>query len=320
MTQSQMTQSQSSQNQPAQNPASQNQAPQYPPSQYQPFNPRPTAPATRLPPKACDSQFHVFGSADRYPVRPGAAYEMPSATIETALGLHRLLGIERGVIVQATTYGADHQVVLDGLAAAGPSYRGCANAVVLAERDDAYIQKLHDAGVRGARFTRQGLGISMAPAVFDRAIARIRELGWYAKFQPEPDGMMAQAAQFERLDIPVLLDHMGRADPTAGAADPTRQLLESLLARGNFWVMLSLTEKISRTGPPWDDVTPLAQALIAANPDRVVWGSDWPHPVSTKPTPDEGQLVDQLARYAGDAATLKKILVDNPARLFGFDE
>ncbi|WP_217617579.1 amidohydrolase [Achromobacter sp. GbtcB20] len=288
--------------------------------QYQAFNPNPTAPAYRLPPGSCDSQFHVFGPADRYPVRPGAAYEMPSATIETAQGLHRLLGIQRGVIVQATTYGADHQVVLDGLAAAGPSYRGCANAVVLAECDDAYIQKLHDAGVRGARFTRQGLGISMAPEVFDRAIARIHELGWYAKFQPEPDGMMAQAAQFQNLEIPVLLDHMGRADPGAGAADPTRRLLESLLSRGNFWVMLSLTEKISRTGEPWDDVIPLAQALIAANPDRVVWGSDWPHPVSVKATPNEGRLLDQLARYAGDQATLKKILVDNPAHLFGFDE
>lgn len=288
--------------------------------QYQAFNPNPTAPAYRLPPGSCDSQFHVFGPADRYPVRPGAAYEMPSATIETALGLHRLLGIQRGVIVQATTYGADHQVVLDGLAAAGPSYRGCANAVVLAECDDAYIQKLHDAGVRGARFTRQGLGISMAPEVFDRAIARIRELGWYAKFQPEPDGMMAQAAQFQNLEIPVLLDHMGRADPSAGAADPTRRLLESLLSRGNFWVMLSLTEKISRTGEPWDDVIPLAQALIAANPDRVVWGSDWPHPVSVKATPNEGRLLDQLARYAGDQDTLRKILVDNPAHLFGFDE
>ncbi|MEN4917894.1 amidohydrolase family protein [Achromobacter spanius] len=289
-------------------------------AQYQPFNANPSAPAYRLPPGSCDSQFHVFGPADRYPVRPGAAYEMPSATIETALGLHRLLGIERGVIVQATTYGADHQVVLDGLAAAGPGYRGCANAVVLAERDDAYIQKLHDAGVRGARFTRQGLGISMAPDVFDRAIARIRELGWYAKFQPEPDGMMAQVEQFENLDIPVLLDHMGRADPSAGAVDPTRRKLESLLTRGNFWVMLSLTEKISRTGEPWDDVIPLAQALIAANPDRVVWGSDWPHPVSVKATPNEGRLLDQLARYAGDDATLRKILVDNPARLFGFDE
>ncbi|CAM3976292.1 2-pyrone-4,6-dicarboxylate hydrolase [Bordetella tumbae] len=289
-------------------------------SQYQVFHPSPTAPRTSLPRGACDSQFHVFGPAERYPVRAGAAYEMPSATIDVALRLHKLLGIERGVIVQATTYGADHQVVLDGLAAAGPNYRGCANAAVLAERDDAYIAKLHDAGVRGARFSRQGLGISMEPAVFDRAIGRIRELGWYAKFQPEPDGMMAQAEQFENLDIPVLLDHMGRADPAAGANDPTLRKLQELLQRGNFWVMLSLTEKLSKTGYPWDDVVPLARTLIAANPDRIVWGSDWPHPVSVKATPDEGQLVDQLARYAGDAAMLQKILVDNPARLFGFNQ
>ncbi|ARP80048.1 2-pyrone-4,6-dicarboxylate hydrolase [Bordetella genomosp. 8] len=289
-------------------------------TQYQSFHPNPSAPHTRLPAGACDSQFHVFGPADRYPVRPGAAYEMPGATIEVALRLHRLLGIQRGVIVQATTYGADHQVVLDGLAAAGPDYRGCANAAVLAERDDAYIAKLHDAGVRGARYTRQGLGISMEPAVFQRSIARLRELGWYAKFQPEPDGIMAQAAQFEDLDIPVLIDHMGRADPAAGAQDPSRRKLVELLRRGNFWVMLSLTEKLSKAGEPWDDVLPLAHALIEANPDRVVWGSDWPHPVSVKATPDEGRLVDQVARYAGDAATLQKIMVDNPARLFGFDK
>jgi predicted TIM-barrel fold metal-dependent hydrolase len=286
---------------------------------YLPFNPQPTAPARRPPPLSCDSQFHVFGPASQYPVRPGAAYEMPSATIDVALRLHRTLGIERGVIVQATTYGADHQVVLDGLRAAGPNYRGCANAAVLLERDDAYIARLHDAGVRGARFTRQALGIVMDAAAFDRALGRIRELGWYAKFQPEPDGIMEQAAQFEALDIPVLIDHMGRANPANGASDPSLRKLVELLERGNFWVMLSLTEKLSRQGYPWDDVVPLAHACIDAAPDRVVWGSDWPHPVSVKQPPDEGRLVDQLYRYAGDEATLRKILVDNPARLFGFD-
>jgi len=286
---------------------------------YHSFHPHPSAPATSLPPWSCDSQFHIFGPADRYPVRPDAVYQMPTATIEVALALHRHLGIQRGVIVQATTYGADHQIVLDGLALAGPNYRGCANAAALLVHNDAYLAKLHDAGVRGARFTRQALGIVMTPSEHQRAIARLRELGWYAKYQPEPDGIMDQLTLFEDLDIPVLIDHMGRANPAVGAADPSRNKLEALLKRGNFWVMLSLTEKISRTAAPWNDVLPLAQALIAANPDRVVWGSDWPHPVSSKPTPDEGQLLDQLCRYAGDAATLKKILVDNPAGFFGFD-
>ncbi|MCD0501998.1 amidohydrolase family protein [Bordetella petrii] len=286
---------------------------------YLPFHPQPSAPGRPLPPLSCDSQFHVFGPRSQYPVRAGAAYEMPTATIDVALRLHRTLGIERGVIVQATTYGADHQVVLDGLAAAGPNYRGCANAAVLLECDDAYLDRLHAAGVRGARFTRQALGIVMTPADFQRAIARIRELGWYAKFQPEPEGIMDQVSLFDSLDIPVLIDHMGRADPARDGDDPTLRKLVELLGRGNFWVMLSLTEKLSRQGYPWDDVVPVAQACIQAAPDRVVWGSDWPHPVSVKATPDEGRLVDQLFRYAGNDATLKQILVDNPATLFGFD-
>ena len=287
---------------------------------YLPFHPNPTSPKTLPPAKSCDSQFHVFGPVAKYPVRAGAAYEMPTATIELALQLHKKLGIERGVIVQATTYGADHQVVLDGLKVAGPNYRGCANALVLLERDDAYLEKLDQAGIRGARFTRQGLGISMSAAEFDRAVGKIRELGWYAKFQPEPHGMMDQVAQFENLDIPIVLDHMGRADPTAGDADPTLSMMLRLLEKGNFWVMLSLTEKISRAGHPWSDVLPLAHKLIAAAPDRMIWGSDWPHPVSVKAPPDEALLVEQLYRYAPDQGTLKKILVDNPAQLFGFSK
>jgi 2-pyrone-4,6-dicarboxylate lactonase len=288
-------------------------------SNYLAFDPNPRAPRTPVPPKSCDSQFHVFGPSDRYPVRPGAAYEMPTATIEKALHMHKILGIERGVIVQATTYGADHQVVLDGLAAAGPNYRGCANAVVLSERDDAYIAKLHDAGVRGARFTRQSLGIKIAQADFERAIARVKELGWYAKFQPETNGLIEQVDLLDKLDIPVLIDHMGRPDLARGADEPSLAKLLELLKRGNFWVMLSLGEKLSKTGFPWDDVVPVARACIEAAPDRVVWGSDWPHPVSVKQPPNEGDLLELLYRYAGDEATLKKILVDNPAHLFGFN-
>jgi 2-pyrone-4,6-dicarboxylate lactonase len=285
---------------------------------YHAFNPNPTRPDLVLPKHSCDSQFHVFGAIDQYPIRPGAAYEMPSATIDVALKLHRLLGIDRGVIVQATTYGADHKVVLDALDIAGPNYKGCANAVVLLERDESYLLKLHEAGVRGARFNRQGLGISMTADEFARSMAIIKELGWYVKFQPEPKGMMEQAALFEKLEIPVVLDHMGRSDLNQGKNDPTLRLILELLKKGNFWVMLSLTEKISLSGHPWDDVLPLAHTLIEAAPDRMIWGSDWPHPVSASPPPDEALLVNQLVRYAGDLQTLNKILVSNPAQLFGF--
>jgi len=287
--------------------------------EYLPFDPNPRAPDHVLPKGSCDSQFHVFGPPDIYPIRPGAAYEMPSATIEAALRMHQVLGIERGIIVQATTYGADHRVVLDALAAAGPGYKACANALVLLERDDAYLETLHKAGVRGARFNRLGLGVSMSQADFERCIARIKELGWYAKFQPEADGIQNQLARIEPLDIPIMIDHMARANPQAGAADPSLRALLKLLSRDNFWVMLSLTEKVSRAGFPWDDVLPIAQACIQAAPDRVVWGSDWPHPVSVKQPPNEGDLVNQLYRYAGDEQTLRKILVDNSARFFGFE-
>ncbi len=286
---------------------------------YFPFDPNPRVPSVTLPPLACDSQFHVFGPPEIYPVRPGAAYEMPTATIAAAMKMHRTLGLQRGVIVQPTTYGADHQATLDGVAAAGPNYRGCANAAVFENADDAALEKLHAGGIRGARFSRQSLGIALTPQAFDRAIARIRELGWYAKVQPEPAGFAEQAVLYENLDLPVLIDHMGRPDPAAGADDSSLKKVLELLARGNFWVMLSLAEKISRTGKPWDDVIPIMRALIEAAPDRVIWASDWPHPVSTSQPPNEADLVDLLYRATDSDEERHRILVDNPATLFGFD-
>src|SRR5258708_1666957 len=215
---------------------------------YLPFDPNPRVPSVTLPPLACDSQFHVFGPPEIYPVRPGAAYEMPAATVERALRMHRTLGLQRGIIVQPTTYGADHRATLDGIAAAGPNYRGCANAAVFDSADDAHLAKLHAGGIRGARFSRQSLGIALTPEAFNNAIARIRELGWYAKVQPEPAGFAAQAVQYERLDLPVLIDHMGRPNLAAGKDDPSLRKVIDLLKRGNVWVMLSLAEKISKSG------------------------------------------------------------------------
>src|SRR5712671_5071110 len=129
---------------------------------YFPFDPDPRVPAVTLPPLSCDSQFHVFGPREVYPVRPGAAYEMPSATIMVAMKMHRTLGLQRGVIVQPTTYGADHRAMLDGIAAAGENYRGCANAAVFESADDATLARLHAGAIRGARFSRQSLGIALS--------------------------------------------------------------------------------------------------------------------------------------------------------------
>src|SRR6476661_884710 len=201
---------------------------------YLPFDPNPRRPSKAPPPKTVDSQFHVLGPIDKYPERPGAAYRMPTATWEAALRVHKTLGIERGIIVQTTTYGADHSVVLDGLAAMGPNYRGCANALVFAEANDAYLAKLDDAGVRGARFSfRQELGAVLSDADFARAIA-----------------------------------HMARPEPSRGKDDPNLRKMLELLKMGNFWVMLSLGEKTSQAGPPYDDVIPIARTYIEAAIDR----------------------------------------------------
>jgi predicted TIM-barrel fold metal-dependent hydrolase len=210
-------------------------------------------------------------------------------------------------------------VVLDGLAAMGPNYKACANALVFAERDDAYLAKLNDAGVGGARFSfRKELGAVLSDSDYERAIARISELGWYAKFQPEKDGIVANLDKIASLKVPVLIDHMGRPDPTLGKNDPNLRAVLDLLSKGNFWVMLSLGEKTSKKGPPWDDVVPIAQAYLEAAPDRCVWASDWPHPVSVVQPPNDADLLELLYRYAPDDALLEKILVTNPAKLFGF--
>lgn len=287
---------------------------------YLPFDPNPRRPSKLPPPGSIDSQFHVLGPVEKYPVRPGAAYEMPTATWEAALRVHKALGIERGIIVQTTTYGADHSVVLDGLIAMGSNYRACANALVFAEADDAYLAKLDAAGVGGARFSfRKELGAVLSDRDFDRAIARIRELGWYAKFQPEKDGIIANIDKIRSLDVPVLIDHMGRPDPARGKDDPNLRAVHDLLSKGNFWVMLSLGEKTSKAGPPWDDVIPIARTYIEAACDRCVWASDWPHPVSFVQPPNDADLLELLYRYAPHEAELEKILVTNPAKLFRFE-
>ena len=289
---------------------------------YYPFDPNPRKPSRPALPGAIDSQFHVLGPADKYPVRAGAAYEMPTATWEAAKRVHDALGFRRGIVVQTTTYGEDHRVVLDALAALGPVYKGCANALVFEAATDAQLQQLHDAGVRGARFSfRQALGAVLTKPAFDRAVGKIRDLGWYMKVQPEQSGIVESVSWFEHLDIPILIDHMGRANAELGAErDPNVRKLRELLARGNFWVMLSLGEKISAKGAPYDDVVPIARALIDAAPDRCVWGSDWPHPVSKKQPPNDADLLELLYRYVRSDDELRRILVDNPARLFGYEE
>ena len=290
------------------------------PREYFPFNPAAGKPLRLAPTGAVDSQFHILGPRGKYRVRPDASYEMPTAVPGALRRMHEALGIERGIVVQTTTYGEDHAVVLDALAELGPGYKACANALVFESADDAYLQRLHEAGVRGARFAfRLGPGAGLARSTFDRAVGKIRDLGWYMKVQPGQFGIVDRVSWFEHIDIPILIDHMGRPDASLGPdRDPNIAKLRELLDRGNFWVMLSLGEKLSKTGPPWDDVLPLARAMIDANPERCVWGSDWPHLGSTMAPPGDALLLDLMHRFVRDEAELRLIMVDNPSKLFGY--
>jgi predicted TIM-barrel fold metal-dependent hydrolase len=285
------------------------------------FDPAPHPARRSPPPGSCDSQFHVLGSREQYPVRDGAAYEMPNATIDAALRMHRTLGIERGVIVQSTTYGSDHRALLDGLALAGPGYRGCAVAAVLDVASERELDALHVAGVRGARFNLlRELGFASDRKAFARAAGRLAELGWYAKIQPGANGILESIELFEDFEIPVVVDHFGRPNLEEDIDGPTVGKMVELLERGNFWVMLSNGHKLSRQRERWLDVVPLARRYIEAAPERVIWGSDWPHPVSTSQPPNDGALLDLAFRYAASEEELDRLLVRNPADLFGFDE
>ena len=159
----------------------------------------------------------------------------------------------------------------------------------------------------------------LSRADYNRAIARIRELGWYVKIQPEKNGIVDSIDWYRDLDVPVLIDHMARPDPEAGRDDPNLKLMCELLDKGNFWVMLSLVEKTSKAGHPWDDVLPIARAYMDIAPDRCVWATDWPHPVSMNPPPNDAELPEFAFRMLPDAAERQKVLVDNPATLFGFE-
>jgi predicted TIM-barrel fold metal-dependent hydrolase len=282
--------------------------------QYSMFDKNTRAPHPLPPPNTCDGQFHIFGS---YPPRPGAAYFAPEATITEALRMHKALGIERGVIVQSTAYGTDHRALLEALAIAGPNYRAC--GIVNESVSDSELLKLHEAGVRGARFNfNKMLNIFPQPEEFARTVARVEELGWYIKLHCGANELVELAPLFDPLTCTVVVDHMGRPEFAKGLKDP--RLLQGLefMKRPNWWMLVSNGDRRSQAGYPWDDAIPHAQAYIAAAPDRCIWATDWPHPLHTGKVPNDAELLELFYRYTSDGTLRRKILVDNPAVLFGF--
>lgn len=272
-------------------------------------------PTFSLPRGACDTHVHIWGPFDRFPVAKGAPYTPPERTRDDLVALHEKLGVDRAVIVQTTVYKSDNRAMLDGIARSGGRWRGV--ALIDEHFTDADFLSLHEGGVRGVRFGFvKHLGGVPDLALVRRTAARIAPMGWHLVLHLDAGNIPEFLDFFGEFSLPVVVDHMGRVPVRDGLDQPPFRILLDLLKRPNWWVKVSGAERISETGPPFADAIPFAQRLIAAAPDRVLWGTDWPHP-NVRWDPDEADLVDLLPSFAG-AAALHKVLVDNPARLYGF--
>lgn len=282
------------------------------------FRPETRAPARLAPAGSVDAQIHVFGDPVAYPLAPGRVYDPPfDATFAEAQRMHRSLGIAHGVIVQPTGYGTDHTLLLDCLAE-NPAYRG--TAIVDDTVTDAELERLHAAGVRGARFNfKRVMGAIPADDVFARSIRRIAELGWHAKVRSSPDELLAYEPLLRTIDIAVVIDHMGHVDAGLGPDQPACRLIVDLLANHGWWIMLSNADKY--VDPPWDAAVEVAQAFIAAAPDRTLWATDWPHLGFHDRVPQsDADRLELFYRYAATEETVHRILVENPRRLYDFPD
>jgi 2-pyrone-4,6-dicarboxylate lactonase len=283
------------------------------------FHPSPAAPGLKLPPGACDAHCHVFGPSSRYPFAAERTFTPADAPRETLFRLHELLGIERCVIVQSGCHGFDNRVTEDAIAARDGSYRGIALLPTTVGRDE--LRRLDGAGFRGVRFNYMGhLG---AAAPIEEVVAlsrRLVDLGWHLQIHCEARLIADLSPILRQSAVPVVIDHMGRVDASLGIDQPAFHALRQLLEDQRFWVKVSGCERSSRLPPPYEDAVALAATLVSEVPQRVLWGTDWPHPNLAGPPPNDGALVDLLERIAPSADARQALLVDNPLRLYRFGD
>jgi 2-pyrone-4,6-dicarboxylate lactonase len=284
----------------------------------------------RRPKNSCDTHLHVFGDVAKYPIaNPNALYQPPQdCTFEAMKALHDAMGIDRAVFVQPTIYGTDHRLLHDVLKSApAQNYRGV--AIIDDSVSDAELDRLNSVGVRGARFNFGGR-FKLAPSMTDfrRGLDRARELGWFVKVFGFEDDFLAVADELRNIEIPAIIDHMGGPDYRRGISHPSIDLILDLLKNDNWWIGLSNGDLRSKAGPPWDDAVPFGRLFYESAPDRCMWGTDWPH-VHRFIRPHEAGDSDYgvnhemarialLERYVPDRAARDRVLVDNPARFFGF--
>jgi 2-pyrone-4,6-dicarboxylate lactonase len=281
------------------------------------FHPAPSKPAFSPPPGAVDAHCHVFGPGDVFPYAPERKYTPCDAPKEKLWQLRDFLGFERNVIVQATCHGADNRALVDAL----QNSKGRARGVATVKQDvtDAELRDLDAAGVRGVRFNFVKRLVDTTPRETLLAIAeRIKPLGWHIVIYFEAQELPELYDFFTSLPTVVVVDHMGRPDVTQPVDGPEFELfLQLMREHRNFWSKVSCPERLSKTGPDaYEDVIPFARRVVESFPDRVLWGTDWPHPNMKSHMPDDGKLVDFIPRIARTPELQRKLLVDNPTALY----
>jgi predicted TIM-barrel fold metal-dependent hydrolase len=277
-------------------------------------DPKPVKPRYTPPPGACDAHCHIFGPAAQFPYAPERRYTPPDSPKEKLKALHRHLGLSRAVLVQASCHGGDNGAMLDAIAWSGGAWRGV--AMVGDEVTERELKTLHQGGVRGVRFNFvRHLGGAPDPRVFERTLAMIEPLGWHVVLHFDAEDIETHADVFRKLRVPFVIDHMGRVNAGHGLDQGPFTMLLELMKNPLAWVKVSGPERISAAGKPFHDAMPFAAALAKAAPDRVLWGTDFPHP-NVKVMPNDGELVDLFAETVPDPGLRKRILVDNPARLY----
>jgi len=283
------------------------------------LGPRPArAPGWTLPAGAWDTHFHVLGPQARWPYAPNRKYTPPDAPLAEARRVHDALGIAHGLVVHANTHGFDNAVDLDAVANSGGRYLAVVRLDGGATRDGC--RELHAKGARGVRFAFNSQhGGTLDREVFEHVLGCIEGLGWFVELHFDGGAIPGLRAWLESIPATVVIDHFGRVDPTNGPDHEAFAILCELMRRPNWWTKVSGADRIARRSAPYEDVAPLARRLLEIAPDRLIWGSDWPHTgvFDAARMPDDATLLDGLRDWIPDDAALHRIFVDNPRRLLG---
>lgn len=287
---------------------------------YLPFHPNPSKPEFKVPEGAVDSHCHVFGPASKFPYSPKRKYTPCDASKEQLFALRDYLGFSRNVIVQASCHGTDNAALVDALNTAGDLARGI--AFVDETVTDEELHLMDKAGVRGVRFNFVKRLVDTAPKETLKQIAdKIRPLGWHVVVYFEAQDIDEVAPFLNELDMTVVIDHMGRPDVSKGVySEEFEKFINMMESNPQIWTKVSCPERLTLTPPDYSDVVPFARELVERFPERVLWGTDWPHPNMKSHTPDDGHLVDVIPKIAPSEELQQALLVTNPMKLYWPEE